>query len=124
MRTRNRGLLSVAAATILVATWGCSGGTPSVSSSSAKVKVKGKVTLKGKPLDRGTVTFDPTNINRRDAPVARLEIGKDGTFSGETLTGENSVSVTNPAIAKSVDLSANRQVFTLDSDENTVNIDL
>jgi hypothetical protein len=123
MRIRNRGLLSVAAATLLAATWGCSG-TPSVSSSSAKVTVKGTVKLKGKPLDRGTVTFDPSNINRRDAPVARMEIGKDGTFSGETLTGENSVSVTNPTIAKSPDLSANRQVFTLNSGENTVDIEL
>ncbi len=124
MRTRNRGLLVMATATVLAATWGCGGGTPSVSSSSEKVKVKGTVTLKGKPLDRGTILFDPSNINRRDAPVATLEIGKDGTFSGETLAGENSVSVTNPTIAKSANLSANRQVITLNSGENTVNIDL
>lgn len=112
------------AATVLAGTWGCGGGTPSASSSSEKVKVKGTVTLKGKPLGGGSILFDPSNINRRDAPVANLEIGKDGTYSGETLAGENSVSVTNPTIAKSSALSANRQVFTLTSGENTVNIEL
>lgn len=124
MRTRNQGLLCAVAAAVLVATWGCGSGTPSASSSSEKVTVKGTVTLKGKPLDGGKIMFDPANINRRDAPVATLEIGKDGTYSGETLSGENSVTVTNPTIAKSPDLSANRAVHTLNSGENTVNIDL
>jgi hypothetical protein len=124
MRTRNQGLLLVVATAVLAATWGCDGGTPSVSSSSEKVKVKGTVTLKGKPLNGGKIFFDPANINRRDAPVATLEIGKDGTYSGETLAGENSVTVTNPTIVKSTNLSANRQMSTLNSGENTVNIDL
>ena len=111
-------------ATILAATWGCGGGTPSVSSSSEKVKVKGTVTLKGKPLNGGKIIFDPANINRRDAPASTFDVGKDGTFSGETLAGENSISVSNPTIAKSPDLSANRQVKTLESGENIVNIEL
>lgn len=123
-RMRSQGLLLAVAATLLSATWGCGDGTPSASSSSTKVKVKGTVTLKGKPLAGGKIIFDPANINRRDAPAAVFEVGKDGTFSGETLAGENSVSVSNPAIDKSADLSANRQVFTLDSGENTVDIKL
>ena len=123
-RMRNPGWLLVMSAAVLTATWGCGGGTPSVSSSSEKVKVKGTVTLKGKPLNGGKIIFDPANINRREAPAATLEVGKDGTFSGETLAGENSVSVTNPTIQKSADLSANRQVFTLNPGENTVDISL
>ncbi|WP_435018800.1 hypothetical protein TA3x_000786 [Tundrisphaera sp. TA3] len=124
MRTRDRGLIFLATAAVLASTWGCGDGTPSVSSSNEKVKVKGVVTLKGKPLDRGTILFDPANVNRRDAPAANLEIGKDGTYSGETLAGENSIIVNNPTIAKSPALSANRTVKTLDSGENTVNIEL
>ena len=124
MRTRNQRLFLVMMATVLAATWGCGGGTPSVSSSDQKVLVKGKVTLNGKPLGQGKILFDPANINRRDAPVANLEIGKDGTYSGETLAGENSVTVTNPTIAKSSELSANRQVTTLSSGENIVDIAL
>ncbi len=123
-RTRNQGLLLMVAAAVLVATWGCGGGAPAVSSSSEKVQVKGTVTLKGKPLKGGEILFDPANINRKDAPVARLPIGDDGSFSGETLSGENAVMVSGPAIQKSPDLSANRQVIDLKSGENTVNIDL
>ena len=124
MQTRNPGRLLVLTATVLAATWGCGGATPPASSSSETVQVKGAVPLKGKPLTGGRISFDPANINRRDAPVATLEIGKDGTYTGETLAGENSVTITNPTIAKSADLSANRQVVTLNSGENTINIDL
>lgn len=124
MQTRRQGIVLVVMASVLAVTSGCGGGTPSVSSSSTKVKVKGAVTLKGKPLTAGKISFDPANINRRDAPMATFDIAKDGTFSGETLTGENSVSVTNAAIQKSTSLSANRKMVTLDSDDNTVNIDL
>jgi len=123
-RTRNQACFLAVASILLAAAWGCGGGTPSVSSSSETVQVKGTVTLKGKPLNGGEIRFDPANINRRDAPVATLEIGKDGAYSGETLAGENSVTVSNPTIEKSPELSANRQVVTLTSGENTVNIDL
>lgn len=122
--TRSRALLLTIATAFLAAAWGCGGGTPSVSSSSETVQVKGTVTLKGKPLNGGTIQFDPANINRRNAPVASLEIGKDGTYSGETLAGENSVTVSGPAVQKSPDLSANREIVNLNSGENTVNIDL
>lgn len=123
-RTRSQVFLSMVAGTFLAAAWGCGGGTPSVSSSDQKVQVRGTVTLKGKPLSGGKIMFDPSNINRRSAPVANLDIGQDGTYSGESLIGENSVTVTNPTIQKSLDLSANREVVELKSGENTVNIDL
>jgi len=123
-RTRNQACFLAIATAFLAAAWGCGEGTPAVSSSSEKVQVKGTVTLKGKPLSGGQIIFDPANINRRDAPVATLELGKDGTFSGETLAGENAVMVHGPAIDKSPDLSANRQIIDLKSGENTVNIDL
>lgn len=123
-RTRKQVWVLAVTGVFLAAAWGCGGGTPSVSSSEQKVQVSGTVTLKGKPLSGGQIMFDPSNINRRDAPVANLKISKDGTYSGETLVGENSVTVTNPTIQKSLDLSANREVVELKSGENTVNIDL
>lgn len=123
-RTRNQVFLLAVAGVFLAATWGCGGGTPPVSSSSEKVQVSGTVTLKGKPLSGGKIYFDPSNINRRDAVGQAFEVGNDGTYSGETLVGENSVTVTNPTIEKSPDLSANREVVDLKSGENTVNIDL
>jgi len=114
----------MAAAALLAASWGCGDGTPAVSSSTEKVQVKGTVTLKGKPLKGGQIQFDPANINRRSAPVATLEIGDDGTYSGETLIGENAVSVGGKAISNSIGLSANRRVIDLKAGENTVDIDL
>lgn len=121
-RMRNWGAL--VAAIGLLASAGCEGGSPpSVSSSSETVTVKGKVTLKGKPLTSGKIQFDASNINRRDAPTATLEIGKDGTYSGTTLIGENGVSVSGPAIGKG-DLSMNRKEVKLTAGENTVDIDL
>src|SRR4051812_32749464 len=108
LRTRVALLLSVAA----LAGSGCGGtGTPSVSSSSEEATVKGTVAVRGKPATKGEITFDPTNINRRKAPVAKATIEKDGSYTLKTLVGENSVSVTNPQIVKDPGMSMNRQVI-------------
>jgi len=121
-RIRNWGAL--VAAIGLLASVGCEGSSPPpVSSSNETVTVKGKVSLKGKPLTSGKIQFDATNINRRDAPVGTFEIGKDGTYSGTTLIGENYVSVSGPAIGQG-DLSMNRKEVKLTAGENTVDIDL
>jgi hypothetical protein len=108
----------------MVALSGCGGGsTPSVSSSSEQVQVKGTVMVNGKRLTKGTVQFDASNINRRDAPTGTFEISSDGTYSGTTLIGENAVSVQSPEI-KSEDLKMNRQEFILTSGENVIDISI
>lgn len=122
--THARHWAGLAAAAVLMAILGCEGGgAPSVSSSTEQVQVKGKVTLKGKPVTSGKVQFDASNINRRDAPTATLELQKDGTYSGTTLIGENSVSVVSPQL-NTADLTANRKEVVLTSGENTVDISL
>lgn len=41
----------------------------------------------------GGITFDPSNIHRKDAEVRTAAIGKDGSYTVTTLVGENMVSV-------------------------------
>jgi len=80
---------------------GCGDGPPSVSGSTSEATVHGTVKYKGQPVSDGTIAFDPTNINRKGAPIASAPIGKDGTYTIKTLVGPNSVSVQLPTQAKS-----------------------
>jgi hypothetical protein len=75
--------------------WGCgavgSGRGPDL------IPVKGKVIYKGKPLTKGTVTFEPDGFGR----AARGELQADGSFVLTTRTegdgvvpGEHRVSIT------------------------------
>ena len=79
---------------------GCGSGAPSVSSSRTEATVHGKVTINGKAPATGEVTFDPSNVRRRDAPVNVGPIGKDGTYSVRTLVGSNNVHVNSPEVSK------------------------
>jgi hypothetical protein len=61
------------------------------------IPVKGKVSFKGKPLTKGTVTFEPDGFGR----PARGDLQSDGTFVLGTLkegdgavVGEHRVSIT------------------------------
>ena len=103
---------------------GCGPSTPSVSSSSQEVQVKGTVTLNGKPASGCQILFDPANINRKDAVAKSFPIGDDGTYSGTSLVGENAVSISGPQIDPGSELAMNRQVVDLKSGENTVDITL
>jgi hypothetical protein len=47
----------------------------------ATVAIKGKVTYNGKPLTRGSITFEPVDIGRE----ANGEIQPDGTFQMSTF---------------------------------------
>ena len=82
-------------ATGLVA--GC-GETPSTSSSEEKATIKGIVTFEGKPVTKGTITFDPSNVNRRMAPTSTATIGPDGSYSLTSLVGRNTVSFDLPGL--------------------------
>jgi hypothetical protein len=97
-RTRAHVASVLAAASLAL---GCGGGgAPSVTSSTEEATVKGTITVLGKPATQGKVTFDPSNINRPNASVRTVEVGKDGTYEVKTLVGPNSVSVNVPKPAK------------------------
>lgn len=103
---------------------GCDGaGTPSVSSSTQEVTVKGNVTIKGKPVPGAEVVFDPTNVNRRNASSSRGKVNPDGTYTATALVGENIVTIQGAPISKA-GLIMNRKEVTLKSGENTVDIEV
>jgi hypothetical protein len=104
--------------------WGCGSGTPPVSSSTEEVTVQGTVTVKGKPLTKGEITFDPSNINRRDAKLNTAKIGSDGTYTLKTLVGENTVRVGGPQVNKDPALATNQVIVDIKSGENTIPIDV
>jgi hypothetical protein len=113
--------------TILLAFTGCGGdGPPPVSGSRTQATVHGSVTYKGRAVPGGTIRFDPTNINRRDAQIATSPIGKDGGYKVTTLVGENAVRFEFPADM----LKANPRLATFEkqhdvpSGDSTLDVDL
>src|SRR4051812_5669608 len=113
------------AAVALLAGWGCDGGgPPPASSSREEASVKGTVTIKGKPATGGQISFDPSNIHRKDAPFYSAKIGSDGTYSLKTLVGENVVSVQGPQVDKVPSLASNELHVVVKSGENTIPVDL
>ena len=75
------------------------GGRPAVSTSKTEVSVTGKVTIKGQPASGGSVTFDASNIDRKDVQPKTAEIGADGKYSIKTYPGDNGVIVNVPGSA-------------------------
>ena len=68
-----------------VATSGCSGS--SKKGPPPKVAVKGTVTLDGKPIPDGEILFTVQDEAPQPLPI------KDGSFSGEAMTGKNRVEI-------------------------------
>jgi len=115
----------LAASAFLTLAWGCSNGTPPVSSSDQEVQVKGKVTFKGKELLKSKVQFETANINRPNAPAFTYEVQDDGSYSGKSLIGENSITVIPPPNWKGKgEFPMNRKVEVLVDGENTIDIDV
>jgi len=85
---------------IPLAVIGCGDGTPSVSSSTEEVTVKGTVTYKGKKITKGTITFDPSNVQRKMASAVSSPIDADGNYAIKTMVGENQVSFSLPEYSK------------------------
>jgi len=82
------GLITAATLWIL---GGCGGGAPAVDTSNTEATVKGVVRVGGTPATEGEIVFDPRNYKRKDASARSAPIGKDGTYTIQTLTGENQV---------------------------------
>src|SRR4051794_21010670 len=117
-------IASLVAGLVVVACWGCGSGAPSVSSSSEEADVKGTVTIKGKPATGGEITFDPSNINRRDVKLNITKIGSNGTYALKTLVGENAVRVSGAQVDKDPSLATNQVNVVVKSGENTMPIDV
>jgi hypothetical protein len=69
----------VAIGCLTLAVSGCGSAAPEMA------RVSGKVTIRGKPLTTGTITFVSTDNVR---PNASSKIGTDGTFNLRTTLGE------------------------------------
>ncbi|HEY2158830.1 MAG TPA: hypothetical protein VGH33_24575, partial [Isosphaeraceae bacterium] len=105
---------------------GCtgSGGAPSASSSITQARVKGRVTLKGKPLARAEIRFNPANIHRRTAPTATATTGDDGAYEVTTLVGENTVTLGGRALGKKAQSQYTAKTLDVVEGENTFDLPL
>lgn len=116
-----RRMMVLAATTGLALVWGCSGGKPSVDTSTAEASVSGKVSFSGKTATKGTVVFDPSNYKRKDAAPRSAEIGADGSYTVTTLVGQNQISVNSPEL-KNSDYAPIE--YDVQSGDNTFDIDI
>lgn len=84
MRKKIKFTLSVIAASVCIS--GCGGAAPEKAASlGSTVAVKGKVSLKGKPMTTGSISFEPTDGGRE----AFGNIGADGSFTLTTFKAED-----------------------------------
>jgi hypothetical protein len=121
---RASALLASTLATWLIACGGCGGGAPSVSSSTEEATVHGAVRINGKPAKKGTITFDPANVQRKSASVKTADIGTDGTYTVKTLVGENRISVVSPETRKDPKLQYNSDTFDVKSGDNAHDVEI
>jgi hypothetical protein len=98
---------------------GCEGGPPSVDTSSAKATVKGVVKIAGAPATEGEITFNPANTQRKDVAVVSAPIGKDGSYTIQTLTGENTVKLGGSIVKKFPIAGRESKPFVVKSGDNT-----
>jgi hypothetical protein len=110
-------------AALMAASSGCSD-TPPVSSSSAEAKVTGKVTIRGKPMKGGEITFNPANSARPDAPTRMAPVKPDGTYEIMTLQGQNGVKLAGPEIQKDPQLGYGGVTVDVPSGGTTKDIEL
>ena len=104
---------------------GCSsGGAPYAESSRATATVSGRVISDHKPVTRGTVVFDPANINRPNEPAATAEIRTDGTYEVTTLIGANRVTVAIPGRVTKAGSPYVQQIIDVRSGSNSFDITL
>jgi len=114
-------LLGLSSAALLIIGSGCGSGAPPVETSTAEAAVNGTVTFKGKPVTKGTVTFDPSNYQRQVASRS-APIGNDGRYTITTLVGENRVSVSSPQIVRSREMDDIDLYFNVQPESNTYDI--
>jgi hypothetical protein len=114
----------LAAAGLLAVASGCGGGRPSVDTSTAEATVSGTVTVDGKPASGCTISFDPSNVERKNASASTAQIGEDGSYSLTTLVGQNMVSFSGPLMSKYPDIVNGAFMHDLAGGPNTINFTL
>ena len=104
---------------------GCDGGggAPTLSTTTAKATVSGTVTVKGKPVKKGTINFNPANAQRKDVAPVDATIGSDGKYKVETLAGTNRVRVVTSEGGAAAG-SGYSKIFEAKEGENTHDIDI
>ena len=114
-----RVVAGLVAAGAFSAVGGCEGSPPSVDSSTAEATVKGVVKVDGAPATEGEILFDASNYKRPDAAPRSAPIGKDGTYTIKTLTGENIVRLGGALTKKKNALQYTKRPVNVTSGENT-----
>jgi hypothetical protein len=114
------GLMTVATLGIL---GGCGGSPPAVDTSNTEATVKGVVKVGGAPVTGGEIMFNPANYKRKDAAARSAPIGKDGTYTITTLTGENQVKLGGELARKDPVLEHQQQAVDVKPGENTLDFD-
>jgi hypothetical protein len=98
----------------------------SLTSSMEEATLKGTVRVSGKPVNNGTVSFRTAHINRPNSPTKTVEINKNGSYSVQTVVGENYVEVTckelNTAEVKK--FRGQEQLIMVKSGDNTVDLEI
>ena len=124
MRCTRHWITPALASTVLFAAWGCSDDKPSVDTTTAEAKVSGTVTVRGKPMAGGEVSFDPSNMERANVGKRTAPIGQDGTYSVTTLQGRNAVRISGPMVKKEPQLGYGIHTIDVKPGDNPFNIEL
>jgi hypothetical protein len=114
-----RPLAGLLAAASLWFSGGCDVSSKSVDSSSTEATVKGVVKVNGAPATAGEIVFDPSNSSRPDATKRTAPIGKDGSYTIKTLTGENVVTLSGSVTKKNGALAYTKRATLVNPGENT-----
>ncbi len=93
-------------------------------STGAEATVTGKVTVKGKAVAAGKVTFEPPFVNGKLVPERITDIGKDGNYSITTYVGKNSVIVSNTGRPEAESGSYNKKSVDVGPGTNTIDLNL
>jgi hypothetical protein len=112
------------ASTLLMTMWGCGDERASVDTTTAEAKVSGTVRVRGKPMNGGEISFDPSNYQRKDEKPRKAKIGADGTYSVVTLQGQNSARISSPMMAKEPQLAYGIHTIEVKPGDNSFDIDL
>jgi hypothetical protein len=119
MRNRYRWLASFMTAASVWICVGCGGSPPAVDSSNTEATVKGVVKVDGVPATEGDIVFDAANYKRKDVAARSAPIGKDGSYTIKTLTGENQVKLGGALVHKKGILGRVTRALDVKPGENT-----
>jgi hypothetical protein len=119
MRNPSRPIIGLITASSLWILGGCGSSPPAAETSDTEATVTGVVKVGGALADDGEIVFNPANYKRKDATPRSAPIGKDGTYTIKTLTGENQVRLGGSLARKKPILSRVQRTVDVHPGENT-----